>query len=72
MVSLLLLWLLFQVEDANSIERPYVGVHVRRTDKIGTEAAYHGIEEYMGWVAEYFDKYVITSSGSMSVQLFPE
>jgi glycoprotein 6-alpha-L-fucosyltransferase len=29
-------------------------VHVRRTDKVGTEAAYHGIEEYMTVVEEYY------------------
>lgn len=32
-----------------------MGVHVRRTDKVGTEAAFHGIEEYMAAVAEYYD-----------------
>ncbi|CAH1371450.1 hypothetical protein MTP99_012929 [Tenebrio molitor] len=35
-------------------KRPIVGVHVRRTDKVGTEAAYHGIEEYMTVVEEYY------------------
>ncbi|XP_052106129.1 alpha-(1,6)-fucosyltransferase-like [Mytilus californianus] len=34
---------------------PIVGVHVRRTDKVGTEAAFHGIDEYMKHVEEYFD-----------------
>ena len=29
-------------------------VHVRRTDKVGTEAAYHGIEEYMAAVEDYY------------------
>ncbi|XP_022644027.1 alpha-(1,6)-fucosyltransferase-like isoform X1 [Varroa jacobsoni] len=46
-----------QVEQASAIKKPYVGIHVRRTDKIGTEASYHGIEEYMSWAIEYFDKY---------------
>ena len=32
-------------------------VHVRRTDKVGLEAAYHGIEEYMLYVDEWFDTY---------------
>ncbi|KAJ8909854.1 hypothetical protein NQ315_013340 [Exocentrus adspersus] len=36
-------------------QRPIVGVHVRRTDKVGTEAAFHGIEEYMSHVDEYFN-----------------
>lgn len=34
---------------------PIVGVHVRRTDKVGTEAAFHSIDEYMKYVDEYFD-----------------
>ncbi|KAF2892960.1 hypothetical protein ILUMI_13212 [Ignelater luminosus] len=36
--------------------RPIVGVHVRRTDKVGTEASYHGIEEYMSAVDEYYNQ----------------
>ncbi|ESO93492.1 hypothetical protein LOTGIDRAFT_178508 [Lottia gigantea] len=35
---------------------PIVGVHVRRTDKVGVEAAFHSIDEYMIHVQEYFDK----------------
>ncbi|XP_037935863.1 alpha-(1,6)-fucosyltransferase [Teleopsis dalmanni] len=34
--------------------KPIVGVHVRRTDKVGTEAAFHSIEEYMTHVEDYF------------------
>ncbi|KAI4462501.1 alpha- 16 -fucosyltransferase [Holotrichia oblita] len=37
-------------------KRPIVGVHVRRTDKVGTEAAYHSIDEYMHAVNEYYDQ----------------
>lgn len=33
---------------------PCVGVHVRRTDKIGSEAAFHSLDEYMKIVQEYF------------------
>lgn len=29
-------------------------IHVRRTDKVGTEAAFHGIDEYMEHVNEWF------------------
>lgn len=29
-------------------------IHVRRTDKIGTEAQFHPIEEYMEHVEEYY------------------
>ncbi|XP_046828927.1 alpha-(1,6)-fucosyltransferase [Vespa crabro] len=37
-------------------KKPIVGVHVRRTDKVGTEAAYHDIDEYMTKVDQYFDE----------------
>lgn len=37
-------------------KKPIVGVHVRRTDKVGTEAAYHDIDEYMIKVDQYFDQ----------------
>uniref|UniRef100_A0A6V7IEL6 Alpha-(1,6)-fucosyltransferase n=1 Tax=Bracon brevicornis TaxID=1563983 RepID=A0A6V7IEL6_9HYME len=36
--------------------KPIVGIHVRRTDKIGTEASYHEIDEYMVKVDQYFDQ----------------
>ncbi|XP_071797508.1 alpha-(1,6)-fucosyltransferase-like [Asterias amurensis] len=36
-------------------QHPIVGVHVRRTDKVGTEAAFHGIVEYMIHVDEYYN-----------------
>ncbi|XP_033734608.1 alpha-(1,6)-fucosyltransferase-like [Pecten maximus] len=36
--------------------KPIVGVHVRRTDKVGTEAAFHSIDEYMIYVDEYYDR----------------
>lgn len=29
-------------------------VHVRRTDKVGTEAAFHSIDEYMMHVEKYY------------------
>lgn len=29
-------------------------IHVRRTDKVGTEAAFHGVEEYMRHVDNWF------------------
>lgn len=35
---------------------PCYRVHVRRTDKVGVEAAFHGIDEYMEFVNEYFDR----------------
>ncbi|CAF1313430.1 unnamed protein product, partial [Didymodactylos carnosus] len=36
---------------------PIVGIHVRRTDKVGTEADYHEISEYMKYVQEYYAIY---------------
>ncbi|CAD6186697.1 unnamed protein product [Caenorhabditis auriculariae] len=33
---------------------PIVGLQVRRTDKIGTEAAFHKVEEYMKWTEFWF------------------
>lgn len=33
---------------------PIIGVHVRRTDKVGSEAAFHPLEEYMKHVEERF------------------
>lgn len=35
---------------------PIVGLHVRRSDKVGDEAEFHSIAKYMEWVAEYYDK----------------
>lgn len=37
-------------------KKPIVGVHIRRTDKVGTEAAFHNLGEYMKWVDEYYDQ----------------
>lgn len=39
----------------NSSFLPFSSVHVRRTDKVGTEAAFHPIEEYMVHVEERFE-----------------
>ncbi|XP_052796620.1 alpha-(1,6)-fucosyltransferase-like isoform X2 [Mya arenaria] len=36
---------------------PVVGVHVRRTDKIGREAKFHALEEYMNHVAGWYSAY---------------
>lgn len=29
-------------------------MQIRRTDKVGTEAAYHDLAEYMKWTEEWF------------------
>uniref|UniRef100_A0A915I115 GT23 domain-containing protein n=1 Tax=Romanomermis culicivorax TaxID=13658 RepID=A0A915I115_ROMCU len=39
-----------KLEKASSkmlFDGPIVGVHVRRTDKVGSEAAFHPLKEYM-------------------------
>ena len=36
--------------------KPIVGVHIRRTDKISSEALLHEVEEYMYWVELYYKK----------------
>ncbi|CAI5451711.1 unnamed protein product [Caenorhabditis angaria] len=33
---------------------PIVGLQIRRTDKVGTEAAFHGLDEYMEWTEIWF------------------
>ena len=35
---------------------PSCSVHVRRTDKVGTEAAFHAIDEYMQHVHEFYEQ----------------
>lgn len=35
-------------------------MHIRRTDKIGTEASFHKLEEYMVHVEEYFNQLELT------------
>ncbi|VVD03397.1 unnamed protein product [Leptidea sinapis] len=35
-------------------------VHIRRTDKVGTEAAFHSIDEYMTHVRDYYDQLALT------------
>lgn len=37
-------------------KRPIVGVHVRRTDKVGTEASFHSLDEYMKSVDDYYEQ----------------
>lgn len=36
---------------------PIVGIHVRRTDKVGSEAAFHSVAEYFEWVEQFFRQY---------------
>ncbi|KAF8385778.1 fut-8 [Pristionchus pacificus] len=41
-------------EKISFSQGPIVGVQIRRTDKVGTEAAFHSLEEYMEWTEIYF------------------
>lgn len=43
-----------------NFKRPIVGVHIRRTDKVGTEASFHSLEEYMQHVDEYYNQLEVT------------
>jgi glycoprotein 6-alpha-L-fucosyltransferase len=51
-------------------EGPVVGIHVRRTDKVGTEAAFHPVEEYMKYVEEWFAKYELNHPASGTRRVF--
>ncbi|XP_051724416.1 alpha-(1,6)-fucosyltransferase [Ctenopharyngodon idella] len=50
-------WLMKEMQEATTklgFKHPIIGVHVRRTDKVGTEAAFHPIEEYMAHVENHY------------------
>lgn len=50
-------WLVTDIEKMTQkldFYGPIVGIHVRRTDKVGSEAAFHDIDEYMVHVEDYF------------------
>lgn len=36
-------------------------MHIRRTDKVGTEAAFHKLDEYMAHVEEYYRSLEMTN-----------
>ena len=42
--------------------------HVRRTDKVGTEAVFRSIEEYMAHVEEWYDQRAITTGDDVDQQ----
>lgn len=37
-------------------------MHIRRTDKVGTEAAFHSVDEYMSAVEEYYKQLALTEN----------
>ncbi|MCL4117072.1 UNVERIFIED_CONTAM: hypothetical protein GTU68_066300 [Idotea baltica] len=46
--------MLDDLKEQLGFQGPIVGIHIRRTDKVGTEAAFHSVEEYMEHAEEYF------------------
>lgn len=52
-------WLSIKISEAQrriGLQSPIAGIHIRRTDKIKSEAAYHDLTEYMVHVADWFGK----------------
>ncbi|KAL1455011.1 hypothetical protein WDU94_009137 [Cyamophila willieti] len=45
-----------------NFQKPIVGIHIRRTDKVGTEAAFHHVDEYMAGVEEYYKQLALTQT----------
>jgi glycoprotein 6-alpha-L-fucosyltransferase len=45
-----------EFKKKNKFNHPIVGLHVRRTDKIGSEAKFHSIDEYMYYVEDFYNK----------------
>jgi len=43
-----------EAKEKMGFKTPIVGIHVRRTDKIGTEASFHALREYMVHADDYF------------------
>lgn len=37
-------------------------IHIRRTDKVGSEAAFHGVDEYMKHVEAYFSTLALSQN----------
>jgi len=48
---------LMETEAKIDFKSPIVGIQVRRTDKVGTEAALHDIDEYMKHVDDWYHVY---------------
>ncbi|XP_039260479.2 alpha-(1,6)-fucosyltransferase-like [Styela clava] len=45
-----------EFEKAIGFSHPIVGIHIRRTDKVGSEAAFHSVAEYMTHVVDWYEK----------------
>lgn len=55
-------------EETQKFQHPMVGIHIRRTDKVGTEAAFHGVPEYMKYVEEYYQGLELIEGRSVPVK----
>uniref|UniRef100_T1HHA0 GT23 domain-containing protein n=1 Tax=Rhodnius prolixus TaxID=13249 RepID=T1HHA0_RHOPR len=51
-------------------QRPIVGVHIRRTDKVGTEAAFHSSDEYMLHVEDYYKQLAFNSTKPITKRIY--
>ena len=60
--------MLKSTEEAQRFAHPIVGIHIRRTDKVGTEAAYHSVEEYMKYVEEYYQELEVRDGSPAQVK----
>ncbi|KAF5294266.1 hypothetical protein FQR65_LT10852 [Abscondita terminalis] len=47
------------------LENPYVAVHIRRTDKVRSEAKFYSVREYMAKVDEYYNEAIDSSNATM-------
>ena len=47
-------------KNTNDFKHPIVGIHVRRSDKLFSEALYYPISDYMIHVKDFFDKLSLT------------
>lgn len=56
--------MLADYKEKLGFRKPIVGVHIRRTDKVGTEAAFHKLSEYMFHVEEYYKSLALTETVS--------
>jgi glycoprotein 6-alpha-L-fucosyltransferase len=50
------------------IENPFVGIQVRRTDKLNGEASFHPVSEYMKHVEEYFERIELKEGKPLEVK----
>uniref|UniRef100_A0A0N5AS11 GT23 domain-containing protein n=1 Tax=Syphacia muris TaxID=451379 RepID=A0A0N5AS11_9BILA len=43
-----------KIDEAVKFIGPIVGIQIRRTDKVGSEAAFHALDEYVKWAEVWF------------------